>query len=81
MDKEDFMQPLANLVSVWKWRLSAGKSGSSSIKPYPSSGVMSLVQGSNKNSAPASFGGINVVANFPESFPNPDLKWEDIFRV
>jgi TonB-linked SusC/RagA family outer membrane protein len=74
MSKENFLAD-SNVISNWKWRLSAGKSGSSSIQPYQSQGSIYNL-GLHQSTPTYVFGNNVVTAEAPESFDNPDLKWE-----
>ncbi|WP_026777290.1 TonB-dependent receptor [Polaribacter sp. Hel_I_88] len=74
MSKEKFLAN-SEVVSSWKWRLSAGQSGSSSIQPYQSQG--SIFNLGLSATGPSYVFGDNVIqGEVPQSFDNPNLKWE-----
>jgi len=74
MNKERFLSN-NKIISNWKWRFSAGQSGSSSILPYQSQGSI-YNMGLSKSTSTYAFGNTAVAAEAPETFSNPDLKWE-----
>ncbi|MBG7613132.1 TonB-dependent receptor [Polaribacter sp. BAL334] len=74
MSKEKFLAD-SKVISNWKWRLSAGQSGSSSILPYQSLGSIYNL-GLAASTPTYVFGNNEVQAEAPQSFDNPDLKWE-----
>jgi TonB-linked SusC/RagA family outer membrane protein len=74
MAKENFLSD-SKIISSWKWRLSAGSSGSSNILPYQSQGsIYSL--GLSVSTPTYGFGNNGVAAEAPQTFSNPNLKWE-----
>ncbi len=74
MAKENFLSE-SKIISSWKWRLSAGLSGSSSILPYQSQGSIYNL-GLAVSTPVYGFGNTAVPAEAPETFSNPNLKWE-----
>ena len=74
MNKENFLSS-NNVISNWKWRISAGQSGSSSILPYQSQGSI-YNMGLTRSTPTYAFGNTPVAAEAPETFSNSDLKWE-----
>lgn len=74
MFKENFMSD-SKIISNLKWRVSAGKSGSSDILPYQSQGsIFNLGLFASGNNY--GFGNSVVGGEVPQTFSNPDLKWE-----
>lgn len=74
MNKENFLAN-SKIISSWKWRLSSGQSGSSNILPYQSQGsIYSL--GLAVSTPMYGFGNTSVAAEAPQTFSNPNLKWE-----
>ena len=74
MNKENFLSS-NNVISNWKWRISAGQSGSSSILPYQSQGSI-YNMGLTRSTPTYAFGNTPVAAEAPETFSNSNLKWE-----
>ena len=74
MNKENFLSS-NNVISNWKWRISAGQSGSSSILPYQSQGSI-YNMGLSRSTPTYAFGNTPIAAEAPETFSNSDLKWE-----
>jgi TonB-linked SusC/RagA family outer membrane protein len=74
MNKEKFLSD-SKVISNWKWRISAGQSGSSSILPYQSQGSI-YNMGLIRSTPTYAFGNTVVSAEAPETFSNPNLKWE-----
>jgi TonB-dependent starch-binding outer membrane protein SusC len=72
--KEKFLSD-SKTISNLKIRISAGRSGSSDILPYQSQGsIYSLGLFTSGNNY--SFGNKVVAGEVPQTFDNPDLKWE-----
>ncbi len=74
MSKESFLAD-SKVISSWKWRLSSGQSGSSNILPYQAQGsIYSL--GLAVSTPTYAYGNTSVAAEAPQTFSNPNLKWE-----
>jgi len=74
MEKESFLEDI-KMISSWKWRLSAGQSGSSNILPYQAQGAIYNL-GLAVSTPVYGYGNTAVPAEAPQTFNNPDLKWE-----
>lgn len=74
MHKEKFMAD-SKIISNAKWRVSAGSSGSSDILPYQAQGSIYNL-GLAVSTPTYGFGNNTVGAEAPQTFSNPDLKWE-----
>lgn len=66
--EEEFLQPLTNVLSSGKLRLSYGQTGNSNI----GNKAISYYKTGNNNE----FGGVESVGVYLDQMGNPDLKWE-----